>query len=126
MSVCRSIYSNGFRCLNAIYSIHLVEFIDPIFLQRLFSVAFAVVVVVVTAAATFELINCYMGNVEKSLALCFFTSFLLLRLLYWCNISTFNDKMFQFYFFLHYFASVISSFCLKKREIIRYVSVRLR
>lgn len=76
MSVCRSIYSNGFRCLNAIYSIHLVEFIDPIFLQRLFSVAFAVVVgVVVTAAATFELINCYMGNVEKSLALCFFRFF---------------------------------------------------
>lgn len=101
MSVCRSIYSNGFRCLNAIYSIHLVEFIDPIFLQRLFSVASAVVVgvVVVTAAATFELINCYMGNVEKSLALCFFASFLLLRLLYWCNISTFNDKMFQLYFF---------------------------
>lgn len=36
MCVCVSIYSNGFRSLNAIYSIHLVEFIDPIFLQRLF------------------------------------------------------------------------------------------
>lgn len=92
---------------------------------------FSYSVAVVAAVATFELINCYVERWKVVGFVCVCAFFLhirffsvLLRRLYWCNISTFNDKMFLVLFFFRCTISPLwfLAFVWRKREIIRYVS----